>query len=160
PLRDRDRRVRTARRAGSDLRSALARGLPHGMGSAAAAHADLRHLRAGEAVHRLRRARRGRPAGAGAALRHEEANPMGGIGRERLHRHALLGIRFWDLAAAGSSVDGLEVDVFPRARPRVRTRAWANRSGVYVAQDLPGMRELEFADPDPWSAALRPYRVE
>jgi hypothetical protein len=79
---------------------------------------------------------------------------------ERVQRHALLGMRFWDTAAATSSIEGLEVEVFPRARPRARTRARINRSGVYVAQDVAGLRELEFADPEPWSAALRPYRVE
>jgi hypothetical protein len=82
---------------------------------------------------------------------------------ERVQRHALLGLRFWDIAAAISTVDGLEVDVFPRERPRARTRARPNRSGVYVAQGLVGMRELEFADLGPealFSAATRPYRVE
>jgi hypothetical protein len=82
---------------------------------------------------------------------------------ERLQRHALLGLRFWDLAAASSSIDGLEVDVFPRARPRARTRARVNPSGVYFAQGVAGLRELEFADLEPaelWSVAARPYRVE
>lgn len=82
---------------------------------------------------------------------------------ERVQRHAPLGLRFWDTAAATSSIDGLEVDVFPRARPRARTRASVNRSGVYVAQGVVGMRDFEFSDADPselWSAATLPYRVE
>jgi hypothetical protein len=84
---------------------------------------------------------------------------------ERVHRHAFLGLRFWDVAAASASIDALEVEVYPRARPRARSRASINRSGVYVAQGIAGMRDLEFANPDlgdadPWSAAARPYRVE
>ena len=81
---------------------------------------------------------------------------------ERLQRHALLGLRFWDTAAGSSSIEGLEVEVFPRARPRARTRARVNRSGIYVAHAV-GLRELEFADLEPatlWSVAARPYRVE
>lgn len=82
---------------------------------------------------------------------------------ERLQRHALLGMRFWDTAAGTSSVEGLDVEVFPRARPRARTRASVNRSGVYVAHSVVGLRELEFADLEPaelWAVATRPYRVE
>jgi hypothetical protein len=82
---------------------------------------------------------------------------------ERLQRHALLGLRFWDTAAGTASIEGLEVDVFPRERPRARTRARVNRSGVYVAHGVVGLRELEFADLEPdalWSVATRPYRVE
>ncbi len=80
---------------------------------------------------------------------------------ESVQRNAALGLRFWDTAAATSSIDGLEVDVFPRARPGSRTRALVNRSGVYVALGIAGLREFEFSDaPDPWAGALRPYRVE
>jgi hypothetical protein len=82
---------------------------------------------------------------------------------ERVQRHAPLGLRFWDTAAASSSIDGLEVDVFPRARPQVRTRASVNRSGVYAALGVVGLRGFEFSDAEPadlWSVATRPYRVE
>jgi hypothetical protein len=79
---------------------------------------------------------------------------------ERVQRHALLGLRFWDIAASTSLVDNLEVDIFPRARPRARTRLTVNRSGVYVARDLPGLRDLEFSDLDPWATAALPYRIE
>jgi hypothetical protein len=82
---------------------------------------------------------------------------------ERVQRHAPLGIRFWDTAAATSSIDGLEVGVFPRTRPQARTRALVNRSGVYVALGLVGLRDFEFNDVEPaelWSVATRSYRVE
>lgn len=82
---------------------------------------------------------------------------------ERVQRHAPLGLRFWDTAAATSSIDGLEVDVFPRTRPQARTRAFVNRSGVYVALGVVGLRDFEFNDVEPaelWSAATRSYRVE
>lgn len=82
---------------------------------------------------------------------------------EHVQRHAPLGLKFWDTAAGRASIDGLEVDVFPRARPQARVRAAVNRSGVYVAADVAGLREFEFRDVEPdalWSAATRPYRVE
>jgi hypothetical protein len=88
---------------------------------------------------------------------------------ERVARNAALGLRFWDTAAATSAVDGLRVEVFPRANPRARTIAQVTRSGVYVAHALPvtspppSPREFEFTDAPPdvlWSAATRAYRVE
>ncbi len=82
---------------------------------------------------------------------------------EWVQRHAPLGLRFWDTAAATSSIDGLEVDVFPRMRPQARTRASVNRSGVYALLGVGGLRDFEFSDADPvqlWSAATRPFRVE
>ena len=82
---------------------------------------------------------------------------------ERVLHHAPLGLRFWDTAAATSSVEGLEVDIFPRARPHARTRAFANRSGVYVALNVIDLRDLELGDAAPGElspALLRPYRVE
>jgi hypothetical protein len=93
---------------------------------------------------------------------------------ERVTRNAPLGVRFWDVAAGTTAVDGLRVEVFPRSNPRARTLAVPNRGGVYVAHALPaaapapsppGMTERawEFSDAEPaelWAAAARPYRVE
>ena len=82
---------------------------------------------------------------------------------EQLTRNAALGVRFWDTAEGTSVIDGLEVWVFSRANPRLRTRAEVNRSGVYVAHRVPGMHAFEFDDAPPdvlWATATRPYRVE
>jgi hypothetical protein len=88
---------------------------------------------------------------------------------ESVSRNAPLGLRFWDVATATSTVYGLNVQVFPRQNPRARTIAHVNRSGVYVAHQLPlsfppSPRDFEFSDSDPdvlWSAAVsRAYRVE
>ncbi len=81
---------------------------------------------------------------------------------ERVARHCALGIRFWDIAGATSSVEGLQVEIHPRANPHARSVALPNRSGVYVAHTVPGLRSFEFSDAAPevlWAAALRPYRV-
>ena len=88
---------------------------------------------------------------------------------ERVARNAPLGLRFWDTAAATSAIDGLSVEVFPRANPRARAIAQVTRSGVYVVHALPvtapppSPRDFEFTDAEPdvlWSAATRAYRVE
>jgi hypothetical protein len=82
---------------------------------------------------------------------------------ERVARHAALGVRFWDMAEATAVVDDLDVVVFPRAKPRLRTPAVANRSAVYVAHDVPGLRDFELSDAAPdvlWGSAVSPYRVE
>jgi hypothetical protein len=82
---------------------------------------------------------------------------------EVLRRHCALGLRFWDVATGGTVIDGLRVDVFARANPHRREVARPNRSGVYVAHSVPGLRDFEFSDaPEdgPWAVALRPYRVE
>jgi hypothetical protein len=82
---------------------------------------------------------------------------------ERVTRNASLGIRFWDAAGATSVVDGLQVEVFPRANPSVRRSAPPNRSGVYVAHALPGLREFEYSGAEPdvlWATVTRPFRVE
>ena len=81
---------------------------------------------------------------------------------ERVSRHCALGIRFWDMAARESSIEGLLVEVYPRSNPQARLLARPNRSGVYVANAVPNLRSFEFSD-DPagtlWATALRPYRV-
>jgi hypothetical protein len=82
---------------------------------------------------------------------------------EHLTRNAALGIRFWDVAEGTSAVDGLQVEVFSRANPRARSPALPNRSGVYVAHHVPGVRDFEFNNPgsDVLSPpAFHPYRVE
>jgi len=94
---------------------------------------------------------------------------------ERVTRNTPLGVRFWDAAGATGAVDGLQVEVFPRANPRARVRAWPNRSGVYVARrlpafggsaspPLPGSRDWEGSGAEGdalWAmAAARPHRVE
>lgn len=83
---------------------------------------------------------------------------------ERLARNAALGLRFRDMADGSTVIDGLQVEVFPRANPNARTLAQPNRSGVYVAHRLSGLRDFEFQDvalaADLWPAAVRPYRVE
>ena len=89
---------------------------------------------------------------------------------ETLSRTTPLGLRFWDTAIGTSAIHGLHVEVFPRQNTRARTVAQMNRSGVYVAHQLPlsspppSPREFEFSDTEPdllWSSVTRrPYRVE
>lgn len=82
---------------------------------------------------------------------------------ERVSRHCALGIRFWDIAGATSTVDGLEVELFPRANPQARSALLPNRGGVYVAHTVPSLREFEYSNEAPevlWATALRPYRVK
>jgi hypothetical protein len=87
---------------------------------------------------------------------------------ERVARNAPLGLRFWDVAGATSTVYGLNVEVFARANPRARVLAPVNASGVYVAHHLPAAppadpRDFEFADREPdvlWPAPTGAYRVE
>lgn len=84
--------------------------------------------------------------------------------REVLRRHAAIGVRFWDIAGGTSVVDDLQVELFPRLNPRARIPMRANRSGVYVGHQVPGLRDFELSDTDPpalWSSTpLRPYRIE
>lgn len=94
--------------------------------------------------------------------------------RDIVQRNVALGLRFWDLAAATSLVDGLVVEVFPRANPHARRHALPNPSGVYVAHALAGLRAFECHetrddDPvdEPWRAAhegspplAAAYRIE
>jgi len=86
---------------------------------------------------------------------------------ERLSRVAPLGVRFLDEATGSLIGDGLQVSAFPEGLPAARKPAIVNRSGVHVLMDLPGLRDLEYADgdagDDAWWAALptrRPYTVE
>lgn len=82
---------------------------------------------------------------------------------EQVSRHCALGIRFWDIAGATSTVEGLEVEIYPRANPHARSVALPNRSGVYVAHTVPNLRRFESSNDAPdvlWATALRPYRVK
>lgn len=94
--------------------------------------------------------------------------------RDVLQRNVALGLRFWDVAAATSLVDGLVVEVFPRANRHARRHALTNPSGIYVAHALAGLRAFEFdetpeGDPvdAPWQCAhegspplAAAYRIE
>ena len=93
---------------------------------------------------------------------------------EILQRNAALGLRFWDMAASTSAVDGLRVEVYPRRNPNARKRALPGPSGVYVAHGVSGLRDFEFDESDesdpvdaPWHRALAAspmigsgYRIE
>lgn len=80
--------------------------------------------------------------------------------RDIVQRNVALGLRFWDVAAATSLVDGLVVEVFPQANPHARRHALPNPSAIYVAHALAGLRAFEGHetrddDPvdEPWRAA-------
>lgn len=82
---------------------------------------------------------------------------------ERVQRNAALGVRFWDTATQSSAIEGLLVEVYPRANPHARTVARPNPGGVYVAHEVRGLRDFEFDDRDPaqlWSVVAKAYRVE
>jgi len=85
---------------------------------------------------------------------------------ELLTRHAPIGVRFWDVSCATSLIDGLQVEVFPRANPRARKPMKPNPSGVYVGHAVAGLHDFEHSDTDApalWAtaeAALRACRIE
>lgn len=92
-------------------------------------------------------------------------------GGEVLQRNAALGLRFWDAAAATSAIEGLLVEVFPRANPAARKRALPGPSGIYVAHRLDLLSAFEFDESEPagepWVRAetaspplTRGYRIE
>ena len=64
--------------------------------------------------------------------------------RYRVTRRAPFGVRLWDVAAAAYVGEGIEIDViaFPDRRSPVRP----NRSGIYYARDVPGLRAFELDD--------------
>lgn len=81
---------------------------------------------------------------------------------ERVTRRVPFGLRLWDIATDSYLTDGLEIDVVMQKRPQSRIRAFANRSGIYCAFNLPGLHEFESDDTDnadTWKALHR-YRVE
>lgn len=81
---------------------------------------------------------------------------------EVVRRHAPFGVRFRDLAGL-DPIDGLDVVVFRRRRPHLRSRALANASGVYCAHGLAGLATFEFGDAAPGVSSPSPQgacRVE
>lgn len=54
-----------------------------------------------------------------------------------------LGVRFWDAVTRSFVSEGLSVVAHPTSMPSHRVAVLANPSGIFMAQDLPGMRELE-----------------
>lgn len=60
-----------------------------------------------------------------------------------------LGIRFWDPVLDRAIVDGLQVETWPMRGPRRAIPAARSGSNVYTFRWLPGMRAVEYADPDP-----------
>ena len=77
---------------------------------------------------------------------------------ERWTRVAPLGLRFWDSATGQFITDDLSVQAVPKlvsgvfsGQPAI---AFPNRSGVFVFNHLPGLREAEFGagDADYWSS--------
>jgi len=64
--------------------------------------------------------------------------------REVLLRESLLGLRFWDDVTGKVVRDGLVVTAYSSKSPLRRIEAVVNRSGVYVLNGLPGLREVEF----------------
>jgi hypothetical protein len=82
---------------------------------------------------------------------------------ETVQRHCALGLRFWDVSAATSQIDGLQIDVFPVLRPHLRRRAQPNLSFIYTVPGLAGLAAFEHGDVDPpaaWAVPLRRFRVE
>jgi hypothetical protein len=69
---------------------------------------------------------------------------------ETLTRTALLGARLWDRVGGRAVSDGIELVHLASG-----ARAVANRSGVFVLHDVPGMRESAFGagDEEFWAAA-------
>lgn len=82
---------------------------------------------------------------------------------ETVQRHTALGLRFWDVSAATSQIDGLQVEVYPLQRPHLRRSAQPNLSYIYSVSGLAGLASFEHSDIDPpqaWAVPLRRYRVE
>ena len=73
--------------------------------------------------------------------------------KEEFSRVTPLGLRFWDTLSENSVGEGLTVSAYPSGDPSRRVEAISNRLGIYLLQNLPGLRELEFSrgDADYWS---------
>jgi len=84
---------------------------------------------------------------------------------EKLVRVTPFGVRFWDVVL-GRQVDaGLVVTVVPDGMSFTRIAATRNTTGVFIAQNLPGLRSVEFGDDGfPESPAspgdVRGFRIE
>src|SRR5437667_2244451 len=77
---------------------------------------------------------------------------------------APLGIRFWDAVTNSIIADGLRVTAYPLSKPTRKVPSFPNRSGIYVLQNLPGMRDIEngAGDAEFWAnlPPKRPFVVE
>jgi hypothetical protein len=67
---------------------------------------------------------------------------------EKVSVYTPLGIRFWDVAGDVAVTDSLEVTARAPAQPGLRRVAFRTLSGVYAFRNLPGLRDLETADPN------------
>jgi hypothetical protein len=67
---------------------------------------------------------------------------------ERLSKVAPLGVRFWDEVAHKSIGDGLLVTAYRPLQPDRRCALTLNRANVFVLQNVPGLRDVEFGDGD------------
>ena len=76
---------------------------------------------------------------------------------DEISRVTPLGLRFWDALALTPVGDGLIVTVYPTGEFARRTEAISNPSGIYVAQNLPGLREIEFGRGDAafWASVVK-----
>src|SRR4051794_15496210 len=71
---------------------------------------------------------------------------------DRITIVAPLGLRFHDAITDEAVRDGLVVSASPKNRPNARRSLIANRRGVYVLHDAPGLRNLQngAGDADYW----------
>ena len=81
---------------------------------------------------------------------------------ERTTRRAPFGLQVWDFVSATHLVDGLEISVNAGAHSVSRTRAFANRSGIYCAFGVPGLSQFELNADDTaaWNTQARRYKIE
>ncbi len=89
------------------------------------------------------------------------SNPL--ILLEQYNRLTPLGLRFWDSVSGGFVGSGLEVTAYPAANPRKKVMAVPTRSGVYLLQNLPGLRQTEMGAGDTafWArSAPKPFVIE
>jgi hypothetical protein len=89
----------------------------------------------------------------------------GSVLLERVSLLTPMAIRFWDQATRSFVRDGLDVKVRPATGAGRAVPAIPNRSGVFVARGLPGMREPESGTGDAafWeslpSDQVRPFLI-
>ncbi len=81
---------------------------------------------------------------------------------EQTRRTAPLGLQVWDVATSAHRVNGLDIQVMTGARFAKRTRAFANRSGIYCALGIPGLSRFELNADDATNRdwPTRPYKIE
>src|SRR5512134_890422 len=81
---------------------------------------------------------------------------------EQFSRVAPLGVRFWDVAAQTPVISGLVVTA--RTPQNKVLPMFANTKGVYILQDVPGLRPFETGDGSDqfWASmpAPQPYTLE